>query len=438
MRKDLKSTSIPSTRLSRVFGMSKTTAGIASNIFVYGANELLLGKKPVFRELLLRPENISRIVLQLSKMRGAALKVGQLLSLETNEFLPETVTEQLATLRNDVHKMPTPQLKEVLSQSYGKAFLNKFKSFDVNPIACASIGQVHKATKRNGCEIAIKIQYPGIRDSIDSDIKNLSILLSASKLIPESIDLKSLLNDAKKQLLQESDYLSEAESMTFFSKNLCTDDRFEVPLVDKELTTENTLAMEYKVGSTIEKSKTVSQNERDKLAYNLFDLFFKELFELRTMQTDPNYANFLVSPDIKKIILLDFGASQKISLTTALGFQSLLNSTLIGNKEKIKSDMISLGILDPKIPTELSELILSTFEFITNPIRTKTVYDFENIDFIEKVGHLAHKLSKYEKVITLPTLEILLIQRKIAGLFLLSRHLKAKINLSELVKSYAS
>jgi predicted unusual protein kinase regulating ubiquinone biosynthesis (AarF/ABC1/UbiB family) len=383
-----------------------------------------------------KEKNILKLVKELSLMRGAALKIGQMLSLESGEILPPKINESLALLRNQAYRMPPKQLKLVLVRSWGEKFLNQFKYFDVNPIAAASIGQVHKCQTINGTTLAIKVQYPGVKESIDSDIKNVGFLLSKSGLIPRGIDLTALLELGRLQLHQETNYKYEAGALQKFSKLLKNDDKFEIPKVYNRLTTNDTLAMEFKDGVTIDKAEHFGQGTRNIIVKNLISLLLKELFELKMMQTDPNYANFLFNEHSQKIILLDFGATTKISSHTRDKFLSLLHATKAGDKIKIKKILIKMNFINKNLPEDLHNRLFDIFEKATRPIQTNSFYDFNNLTLIEQMKHFSNDFLKLPDNMTLPNFETLLIQRKIGGFFLLASRLKARIDLNQVLQKY--
>ena len=163
-----KGLAVPATRLGRLSRLGALTAGVAGNMAMGGMAQLGRGERPDWRGLLMTPKNVTRIADELSKMRGAAMKIGQLVSMDAGDVLPPELSQIMARLRDNADFMPPSQLKKVLASQWPAGWLKDFSRFDVRPIAAASIGQVHRATLRDGRELAIKVQYPGVARSIDS------------------------------------------------------------------------------------------------------------------------------------------------------------------------------------------------------------------------------------------------------------------------------
>jgi predicted unusual protein kinase regulating ubiquinone biosynthesis (AarF/ABC1/UbiB family) len=141
------------------------------------------------------------------------MKLGQMLSLDAGDMLPAELTAILARLRDSAHHMPPAQLQKVLNAEWGADWRRRFAHFDPRPLAAASIGQVHRARLPDGRELAIKVQYPGVAASIDADVDNVATLLRLSNLLPASLDIAPLLEEAKRQLHEEADYVREAAQM---------------------------------------------------------------------------------------------------------------------------------------------------------------------------------------------------------------------------------
>ena len=218
-------------------------SGVAGGMLAEGSRQLRAGKRPRARDMLMTPANARRVTDQLATMRGAAMKVGQILSMDTGDFLPRELADILARLRSDARYMPTPQLRKVMVEAYGADWEQLFYGFEMKPLAAASIGQVHKAIAPDGREIVLKVQYPGVATSIDSDVDNIATLLRVSGLLPTGLNIKPLLEDAKQQLKDEADYHKEAKFLQAFGDLLKNDERFLVPAVLPDLTRRTVLAL---------------------------------------------------------------------------------------------------------------------------------------------------------------------------------------------------
>ena len=210
---DRHSRAVPSRRLSRLGQFGRLAGGVAGGMLAEGARRLATGERPRISDLLLTPGNAARVADRLSHLRGAAMKLGQMISLDSGDMLPPELGEILARLRERAHHMPPQQLQRVLAAEWGQNWRTRLHRFDARPIAAASIGQVHRAITHDGRELAVKVQYPGVRESIDSDVDNVSTLLRVSGLSPRELDIAPLLAEAKLQLHEETDYVREGAQM---------------------------------------------------------------------------------------------------------------------------------------------------------------------------------------------------------------------------------
>ena len=284
---------VPTDRFNRMFRLGKLATGMAATAFNQGAKQLATGEMPSAAGIFLNHANAKRIAAELAQMRGAVMKIGQLLSMEAGEFLPPELTEILSGVRDSAHSMPPGQLHEVLTRAWGQHWQDCFESFNDQPFAAASIGQVHEAVDRDGRRLAIKVQYPGIAASIDSDVDNVASLLKWLRLIPPGLDIKPLLDAARHQLHDEADYRLEAKHLQSYRRRLESDAVFRLPEVIDHLSGPDILAMTFVEGGNIDNLTGVHPDLRDKLATCLIDLSLKEFLRWGTVQSDPNFANFL-------------------------------------------------------------------------------------------------------------------------------------------------
>ena len=234
---------VPSGRLARIGTFGRLVGGVAGGMAAEGARRLTSGERITTRDLILTPGNVRRMTDKLSHLRGAAMKMGQMISLDSGDFLPQELSDILARLRDQANFMPTKQLDSVLRAEWGNDWRKQFKSFNPRPIAAASIGQVHKAMTRDGQELAIKVQYPGVAKSIDSDVDNVSTLLKVAGFAPPELEMDKLLDAAKKQLHEEADYEREGAQMQLYREKLADLPGFVVPQLHEGLTRGSVLAM---------------------------------------------------------------------------------------------------------------------------------------------------------------------------------------------------
>ena len=294
---------VPGGRGARLARLGWMATGIAGGMVAEGARRLAQGQRPAVKDLLLTPANARRMADQLAKLRGAAMKVGQLVSMESADLLPPALAEILGRLRADARAMPRAQVNRVLDEQWGAGWEQRFRRFSYTPMAAASIGQVHRALTRDGHDLAIKIQYPGVVESIDSDVDNVAALLRLSGLLPKALDLKPLLRDAKRQLHDEADYLREAGYLSRYGELLADAPDYALPQLHAELTTARVLAMTRVGGVPIETLVDAPQAERDRVMTLLFALLLRELFEFRLVQTDPNFANYRYAAEHDQVSL---------------------------------------------------------------------------------------------------------------------------------------
>lgn len=267
--------------------------------------------------LVLSQANVERLVAKLSRMRGAALKIGQLLSFQDSKVLPPAIYQVLQRVQDSADFMPASQRNQVLEQNLGSQWRDLFSVFDERPMAAASIGQVHRATlKSGGEEVVVKVQYPGVADSIDSDLNNLSLLLHASRLLPKGLYLNKTIANARTELAWECDYVREADAARTFQRLLIDEqDVFSVPRIHDETSGPQVLTMQRMGGQAVTKLRDLSQDQRDWIGANILRLCLREITEFKYMQTDPNWSNFCST---SCLIRLSFWISGQVALTRKL------------------------------------------------------------------------------------------------------------------------
>lgn len=427
---------VPTTRAGRFARVARLAGGVAGGMLAEGARQFRAGNRPRKRDLLLTPANARRVSQQLSEMRGAAMKLGQILSMDSGDLLPKELTDILANLRNDGTHMPEDQLEAAMVKAYGKKWESEFRLFDRYPIAAASIGQVHRAVAHDGRELALKVQYPGVGDSIDSDVDNIATVLRISGLLPEDVDMTPLLDDAKRQLRDEANYLKEAKFLDEFSGVLGGDERFVLPELVPELTRRNVLAMTYVAGGPIDAIVRRPQAERDRVMSALVELMLTELFDLRLVQTDPNFANYQYRWSTGEIVLLDFGATRKFKARFTANYRKLAIAAMDGDRDAMAAAAEKVGYSIGDEDSVYRELVLELLLLALEPLRFDEPYDFGASEMPARLSELGQRATEHADFWHAPPTDVVYFHRKLGGMFMLAARMQARVNANELMQRW--
>ena len=427
---------VPERAFARNLRMGGVASGILGATLGSVASTMLRGQRPDLAQAVLTPANALRLAGGLAHLRGAAMKLGQMLSLENGLALPPELTAILGQLQASAPAMPPAQLKSVLTAEWGAGWQKKLARFEVRPIAAASIGQVHRAWLKDGRALAIKVQFPGIASSIDSDIATLGRLLRMPGVLPKGLDITPLMTEARAQLHEEADYFREARALQAFGQTLSDDPQFLVPQVHGDLSTGRILAMDFIESAPIDSAISAPQAVRNQLAGDLISLVLRELFALGQMQTDPNFANYRLAPD-GRIVLLDFGATRAIAPATAERYRQLLRAFLATDQAQVWAQMAALGYFRPDQPEDRKALIVALAIKASAPLRQDAAYEFANATLIEDLAREGQALGAAREFWHVPPADLLFLHRKIGGMYLLAQRLGAEIRLRPLLEPWA-
>ena len=397
-------------------------------------SDIITLKKPDLRSALVSKKNVTATVNTLKNLRGAAMKFGQLMSLDESIILSPDLAAVFAQLRSSGYSMTPSQLKKILNQNWGDGWLRNFKHFEVRPFAAASIGQVHKATLKSGEIVAIKVQFPGVRQSIDNDLSSLKFIMKTSGMLPAKFPLDYYITQCGDLLKRETDYELEAINITRFSEFLRSNDKLNVPKVYNQLSTQETLTMSFFEGRELSSKMAYDQSSINEISLSLLKLLLNEIFTFKLVQTDPNLANFLISEGDNSLCILDFGACCQVSEPTHELYKDLLNVALTLDANKIKSFLEDKNFIPKDASSEGTKFFDRIISIAINEISQNEFFDFQQSKVFEIITE--EDLNLYLELIpsSLFGSDFIFIQRKIFGLILFFRAIGAKLPLLKILK----
>lgn len=387
---------------------------------------------------------------ELGQLKGSVMKAGQMLSLYGQYFLPEEAVEILSGLQDDTPPVQWSVVAPVLERCLGKSRLSELE-VDEQPIAAASLGQAHRAwRKSDGLPLCVKIQYPGVADAIDSDIKTLSRLLLMTRLTPKDMDLTPVFSEVREMLLREVDYHAEAEFTRAFANKLAGDQRFAVPKIFSEYSGNMVLTSSFEEGLSARDPAVaaLSQARRNRLGRMFLELFLKEFFEWHLLQSDPHFGNYRIRLDAAgddRIILLDFGATRSFEPAFVANYSDIVAGAIDGDAARVARGAVAIGLLKESFPAhvtaafvELCKLIVEPFNAADDPRTPKELlnvngeYRWGASDLPMRSSHMAamNALSVHFRV---PPREIVFLHRRLAGVFIMLATLNAELDSRELL-----
>ena len=432
----LRSARVPASQVERSLRSAGLFVRLGASAGTQIAKDFFRSRDVDVKSAVLSPQNIQTAVNSLKHLRGAAMKFGQLVSLDESVVLTPELAAIFAELRNTGYAMPPKQLRQVLDKNWGVGWQKQFKSFDVRPIAAASIGQVHRAKLKTGQDVAIKVQFPNMRRTIDGDVSTLITMVKTFGVAPENLDIDHYAALARDQLIAETDYLQEADNLRKFAHYFTGDARYRVPKVHDALSTTDVLVMSLENGVPLETTRDWPADLQNRIGQNLVDLVLREVFEFNQVQTDPNLANYLIDPDTHQLILLDFGACVRISETSLDVYQTLLNAGITLEPERIKLVFLDHNLLPPVLNAAEDAFVDQGLKMVTAELGAADTFSLAQSSVFDLLD--LNDVKLYTALLPHENLPVDLIftQRKIIGLVLFLRSLGASLPVMEMLKAY--
>jgi predicted unusual protein kinase regulating ubiquinone biosynthesis (AarF/ABC1/UbiB family) len=313
------------------------------------------------------------LVKQLGQMRGAAMKIGQVLSTVDFTAIPESEREEfkqtLATLRDDVPPLPFNKIEKLLKDELGEKLSDVFDSFEEEAFAAASIGQVHRATTTEGRAVAVKIQYPGIAEAVETDLRNMQMVFPLVKRLAPGLDVKALGQELRERIGDELDYEVEAQNHRAMARAWRNHPFVHVPPVDTQRSRRRVLVTELIHGKRFEEIKRLDEAERDRFGEIVFRFFFGTLKYTRRASGDPHPGNYLLEDD-GRVGFLDFGLMRVVDADYLEGERRLAQAVERGDAPAVHHGLASLGYLprpDTFDPDRLLAQIRTAGEWYLEP-----------------------------------------------------------------------
>lgn len=421
--------SIPTGKISRATRLVRTGVKVGINQLKYYGDTLV---DPQNAKEKLNQNNASDIYDGLKNLKGSALKVAQMLSMEKN-ILPKAYVEQFSLAQFSVPPLSAPLVRKTFFKYFGKHPEDLFDTFNSKSIAAASIGQVHQATK-DGKELAIKIQYPGVADSISSDlamVKPVAIKMFNIK----GKDSDKYFQEVEQKLLEETDYILEVKQSQQMVADCKHIEHLIFPDYYPDLSNHRIITMDWIDGEHLSEFTKLNTNKvlADKLGQALWDFYMYQMHELKRVHADPHPGNFLVTPK-GELVAIDFGCIKVIPDSFYIPYFELAIPENINNPEIFTQKLYELEILTPlDTPEEIaffSTLFHEMLSLFTQPMHNET-FDFSDETFFSKVADLSEKYSKDTQLRKMNgnrgSKHFLYINRTFFGLYNLMNDLGAKV-----------
>ncbi|MBK7723833.1 MAG: AarF/ABC1/UbiB kinase family protein [Dehalococcoidia bacterium] len=303
------------------------------------------------RAILRTAEDVTRTM---GEMKGAVMKVGQILSLMSG-VLPEEMASQLAALQSSAPPMSYGLVHQVFEKEYGTGPERLFRSFDKAPFAAASIGQVHRAELTDGTPVAVKVQYPGVREAIDHDLANVGMMIKLGGLVARGLDAGTIVRDLEDGIRAELDYRREARWQQRFFEAFDGHAFVRVPRVYHELSSSTVLVQEFLRGQPFSAALELPQDERNRLGEMIYRFCFGSIYRHGLFNGDPHPGNFLLLED-GKIGFVDYGCVAEFDVPTIEGFKRLIRALNAGDRAEWRAATEAVGILLPGAPFTTDEV----------------------------------------------------------------------------------
>jgi predicted unusual protein kinase regulating ubiquinone biosynthesis (AarF/ABC1/UbiB family) len=420
----------PTGRLSRLARLSSMTASVAARSLTQRVVGVFQDEETSEESAKkARTKNAELIAGTFGELKGAAMKVGQMLSADP-ELLPDEFKDALATLHSEAPPMDFDMVRGVIEDALGGQLEDHFSAFGEEPIGAASIGQVHRATTHDGTDVAVKVQYPGIADTLDSDLKNLKSLMNLGRVHIDRDRLETYFHEVREVILREGDYLNEADNLERFQLVWRDLPGVRAPIPVHELTRKTVLTMEFIEGERLWNFLDESDSDTaTDVAQRVVTAYISMVHEHRLLHADPHPGNFLVDTE-GAVVFLDLGAVRDYDAAFSEGLLTIIEGMWEVDLEKVQETWQELGFVDEKIDPDT---VYEWLEMILQPLLEDVEFDFGGW----KIHEMALKFTKDNPSIMTfaPPKEAVFYLRVLAGLRGLLGRTNVKLNAHQIARA---
>ncbi len=424
--------SIPTSKVKRAAKVLGASAKVGGNYIKYYA------KKSVNHSLskdALHEDNANDIYKSLSEMKGSALKVAQMMSMD-NQVLPKAYQDKFSMAQYNAPPLSYPLILKTFQQFFGCKPLDLFDTFSKEAVHAASIGQVHKATKENQV-FAVKIQYPGVADAISSDLK-LVKLIAAQILNMKKSEISLYMDEVESKLIEETDYDLELRRSTEISEGSSGLTNIRFPKYYPEYSNKRILTMDWMEGEMFPDflKSNPSQEVRNKIGQSMWDFYLFQMKVLRQVHADPHPGNFIVN-DANELCVLDFGCVKEIPSDFFDSYFQLFGSDILDDEERLFKLYNELEFFKPEDTPEQKELLKNMYQnmisLLGKPFRSDS-FDFGNDAYFAQIAKMGDGMAKNKDLREMNNARgskhAIYIMRTFFGLYSLLNQLKAEVKLN--------
>jgi predicted unusual protein kinase regulating ubiquinone biosynthesis (AarF/ABC1/UbiB family) len=361
--------------------------------------------------------NASRVVEALGQMKGAAMKVGQMLSLHEG-MLPPEVAQVLSALQQEAPRVPF-EVMEFEARAELDNFDEVFASIEPEAFAAASIGQVHKGRLKDGREVAVKIQYPEIERMVKADLKNMKTLFGSLVAMISEVDFEQIWEEVRDRLVEELDYETEASHMRAMADLYRDRNDVLIPRVVAEASAKRVLTMEFVGGIAPDEacSAQYPQALKDRWGQGLFEFTMRGLFQHGLLHADPNFANFAFRED-GHVVVYDYGCMKRIEPGLAAGYAGLFDAVIRGDQRAVPERLKAMGVYKQKTGTPIAQALIDPiFDVAGEIVRAAPPYRFgDDSEIYESLFEIGRSSWAETTDYVFPR-DIIFIDRTLGGLF---------------------